>query len=239
LEVADGVGLLHELCGLAEIGLFTGGIHQCANFAPAYDRSRENRLAGFARGGQGFAGQGRFIHLHRVTLEQARVRRHNITQTQANDIAGYQFPRRRGDPFSIPLDAGIDGQLGLQGGDRVARLTLFPESDHGVGHEQYEDNAEVRPVPDHARKDHRHLDHPGNRTPEIREEFQQRIGLFFFDLVGTILGQPLCRLGLSETVRRGPQSLLHLRHGQRFQLVLRLRLRRRCFGLDGLWLHDE
>ena len=57
LEVADGVGLLHQLCSLAEIGLFTSGIYQCANFAPAHDRSGENRLAGIARGGQGFTGQ--------------------------------------------------------------------------------------------------------------------------------------------------------------------------------------
>ena len=196
--MADGVGLLHELRGLAKIGFFAGGIHQCADFTPAHDRSGENRLAGLARGGQGFAGQRRFIHLHRIALEQARIRRHDIAQTQANDIARYQFPRRRGDPFAIPLDAGVDGQIGLQGGDRVARLTLFPEADHGVGHEQHEDDTEIWPVPDHARQNHRHFDHPRDGTPEVGEEFQQRIGLLLLDLVGAVLRQPLGRFSLAS-----------------------------------------
>ena len=77
------------------------------------------------------------------------------------------------------------------------RLTFFPESDHGVGNKQKEDDKKIRPVPDHARENHRHFDHPRNGTPKIGEEFQERIGFLFFNLVRPILGQPFLRLGLT------------------------------------------
>ena len=51
----------------------------------------------------------------------------------------------------IPFHPGLDRQLGLQGGDGVARLVFFPESDHGVGHEQKENDEEVGPVPGERR----------------------------------------------------------------------------------------
>ena len=38
LEMADGVRLLHQLRGLAEVGVRAGGIHQCVDFALADDR---------------------------------------------------------------------------------------------------------------------------------------------------------------------------------------------------------
>ena len=108
---------------------------------------------------------------------------------------------RRRDPLSIPLHPGLDCQLGLQGGDGVARLTFLPESDHGVGQKQNEDDAKIRPMPDYRRQDHRRFDHPRDRAPEIGEELQKRIGLLLLDLVGPVLDQPLLRLGLGEAVR--------------------------------------
>ena len=68
-----------------------------------------------------------------------------------------------------------------------------------------------------ADKNHRHFDHPRDGTPKIAEEFQERIGLLFFNLVGPILGQPFLRLGLSEAVRRQAQFFLHLRKGRDFK----------------------
>ena len=102
---------------------------------------------------------------------------------------------------------------------------FLPETDHGIGEKQNEDDAKVRPMPGHRRQDHRRFDHPRDRTPKIAEEFQEFIGLLFFNLIGPILGQPFLRLGLSEAVRRRPQFFLHLRQGQGFQIVLRIGLR--------------
>ena len=53
-------------------------------------------------------------------------------------------------------------------------------------------------------------------TPKIGEEFQKRIGLFIFNLIGPILGQALLRLGLTEAIRRRTQLFLHVWHGQGF-----------------------
>ena len=148
-------------------------------------------------------------------------RRTRITSPGTSSRAG------RSDPLAVTLHPGVDRQLGLQGGDRVAGLALLPEPDDGVGAEQHEDDAEVRPVPGDRREDHRRLDHPGNGTPKVGKELQQWIGLLLLDLVRPVLGQALLRLGLREAVRRRPQSLLHFRQRQRLQVVVRAGLRRR------------
>jgi hypothetical protein len=88
------------------------------------------------------------------------------------------------------------------GSDGVAGLVFFPESDHGVGKKQKQDDEKIRPVPDHARQNHRPFDHPRDGTPKIGEESQIRIGFLFFNLVRPILGQSFLRLGLTETIRR-------------------------------------
>ena len=95
------------------------------------------------------------IHLHRVALQQARIRRHDVAQAHADDVARHQLTRRRGDPLPITFHPGLDRQLGLQRGDGVARLVFFPESDHGVGNQQQQDDEEIRPVPDDRRQNHR------------------------------------------------------------------------------------
>ena len=125
---------------------------------------------------------------------------------------------------------------GLQRGNGVARLVFFPESDHGIGHKQQENDAKVRPMPGNRRKDHGRFDHPWDGTPEIAEEFQERTGFLFFNLVRPVLDQPLFRLGLTEAIRRRPQFFLHFRQGQGFQIVLRIGLR--C-GRIGIGFHNE
>ena len=238
--MADGVRLLHQLRRLAEVGVRARGIDQRADFALANDRTGKHRLAGFARGGQRLSRQRGLIHLHRIAVQQARIRRHNVAQAQTDDVARHQLTRRRSDPLPIAFHPGLDRQLGLQGGDGVARLAFFPESDHGVGNKQKEDDEKIRPVPDHARQNHRRFDHPRDGTPKIGEEFQERIGFLFFNLVRPILGQPFLRLGLTEAVRRRPQFLLHFRHGKGFQIVLGLGLPGsiRSLGLVGIGFHD-
>ena len=225
--MADGVRLLHQLRRLAEVGVGARGINDCADFTLTNDRTGKHGLARFALGGQRLACERGLIHLHRVAVQQACIGRHNVAQTHADDVAGHQLTRRRGDPLPIPFHAGLDRQAGLQGGNGVARLAFFPESDDGVANKQKEDDAKILPVPDHARQNDRNLDHPRDGAPKIGEEFEERIGLLFFNLVGPVLGQPFLRLGLTEALRRRPKFLLHLRHGQGFQIVVSVGLRSR------------
>ena len=91
LEMADSVRLLHQLGGLAEVGVRTGGIHHRVDFALTDNRSRKDCLAGFARGGQRFARQRGLIHFDWIALQQARIRRHDVAQAHANDVALHQL----------------------------------------------------------------------------------------------------------------------------------------------------
>ena len=228
--MADGVRLLHQLRGLAEVRVCAGGVHHRADFTLANDRTGKHRLAGFTRGGQRLSRQRGLIHFHRIAVQQARIRRHDVAEAHADDVTRHKLTRRRVDPLPIAFHPGLDRQLGLEGLDGVARLALFPESHHGVGHKQKEDDEKVRPVTDHARQNHRHLDHPRDRTPKIGEELQERISLLFFNLVRSILSQPALRLGLSETVQRSLELRLQFRHRKGFQVSL-------CIGLVCSCLH--
>jgi len=116
-------------------------------------------------------GQCRLIHFYRVTGQQARIRRHDVAQAHADDVARHQLTRLRGGPLPITLCPRLDRELGLQGGDGIARLVFLPESDHGVGHKQKEDDAKVRPMPGYRGKDHGRFDHPRDGAPKIGEEF--------------------------------------------------------------------
>ena len=221
LEMADGVRLLHQLRGLPEVGVRTGGVDHRVDLALADDRTREDRLARLARGGQRLARQSGLIDLDRVARQQAGICRHDVAQAHANDVTRHQLARRRGDPFPIPLHPRLDRQPGLEGGDGVAGLVFLPEPDHGVGEQQDEDDREVRPVLGDRRQDDGSLDHPRDGAPEVGQELQERVVLLLLDLVRPVLRQPLLRFGLGEAVWRRSQLRHQLRHGQGSQGVLR------------------
>ena len=134
--MADGVCLLHQLRRLAEISFFARGIDHCACFTLADDGTGKHGIAGFSLGGQRLSCQRGLIHFHRVAVQQSRIRRHNVAQAHADDIAWHQLAGRWVDPLPIPFYPGLDGQFGFQGGDGVARLAFLPEADDGVGHQQ-------------------------------------------------------------------------------------------------------
>ena len=91
---------------------------------------------------------------------------------------------------------------------------FFQESDHGVGQEKEEDDAEIRPMPGHGRKDHGRLDHPRMGPQKYVRNF--RNGFVFFSSIsfGPYLAQPFLRFGLTEAVWRRAQFRLQLRHGK-------------------------
>ncbi len=70
--------------------------------------------ARFARGGQRFACQRGLIHLHRVAVQQARVRRHNVALAHADDIARHQLARRWVDPLPVTFYRALIASLALR-----------------------------------------------------------------------------------------------------------------------------
>ena len=144
--MADGDRRLHQLRRLAEVGFAAGRVDQRVDFAAANYGPGEDGVAGFARRGQGFPGQRRLIDRQLVAVEQARVGRHDVAQAKSDRVAGHEFARRWIDPLAVAFHPGLDRERRLQGGDGIARLMFLPESDDGVGEEQNEDDAKIRPV---------------------------------------------------------------------------------------------
>ena len=222
--MADGDRRLHQFRRLAEVGFAACRIDERADFAATNDRTGEHGVARFARGRQGLPGQRRLVHRYLVAVQQARVGRHDVAETQADRVAWHELTRRRIDPLAVAFHSGLDRQRRLQGGDSVARLMFLPKSDHGVGEKQKEDDAKVRPMLGRRRQDHRRFDHPGDRTPEIGEELQDLVGLLLRDLVRPKLSQPLFRLGLGQAIRRRAELFLDLCQRPGLQIVVGDRL---------------
>ena len=150
LEVANGVRLLDQLCCLAEIGVRAGGIDQRADLSLANDRTGEYGFARFARRRKRLSRQRGLIHFHRIAVQQARVRRHDVSQTQPDCVTWHQLACCRVDPVPVTDDARLGRQLGLQGSDGVAGLALFPEPNHAICKQQKQDDEEIWPVLDNT-----------------------------------------------------------------------------------------
>ncbi len=100
--------------------------------------------------GNDFTSQCRLVDGDLVAVQQTRICGHDIAQAQADGVARHQFARRRGDPFSVAFNPGLDRQSGLQGINGVAGLAFFPKPDSRIGYKQQKNDTEVRPVADDA-----------------------------------------------------------------------------------------
>ena len=78
---------------------------------------------------------------------------------------------------------------------------------------------EISPMLHQCRQQSRGFDHPRNRSPEVREKFEQRVAFLFRQFVVAILRQPTRRLRLRETTSGASR--------------LGLRFRVRCLRLAG------
>ena len=148
--MADCVGFLDQLRSLAEVGVGAGGVHHGFNLAAPHDRPGKHGLAIFSLRGQGLTCKCGLVHLDRIARQQPRIRRHNVAQSQADDVARHHFARRRVGPLPIAFHPGCDRQFSLQGSYGVASLAFLPESNYRVRNQQEKDDEEIRPVPDNA-----------------------------------------------------------------------------------------
>src|SRR5271165_3784709 len=71
LEMADGDRRLHEFRRLAEVGFAARRVDERADFAATNDRTGEDGVARFTRGGQGLPGQRRLVDGYLVAVQQA------------------------------------------------------------------------------------------------------------------------------------------------------------------------
>ena len=56
--------------------------------------------------GHGFAGEGRLLHLHTGTVENASVGGHGVSRFQNHNIAGHQLLAGQGDDLPVPKHLG-------------------------------------------------------------------------------------------------------------------------------------
>ena len=118
-----------------------------------------------------------------------------------DDISGHEFTGRDLLPCPVPEHAGIWRELLFQEFNGVLCLPFLEKADNRVRHEQEDDDGKVLPVSDDSREDCGCLDHPRDRAPEIEQEFQQRVFLFFGDIVEAVLLPETGDIGPGETGR--------------------------------------
>ena len=220
LEMARRMRLFHERRGLAEEGLAARRIDDGVRLPLAEDSARIKNLAFTLGDRKRFAGERGLIDFDSIRAERPRIGRDDVAEPETHDIAGHQVPCRHVAPGPAALHTGMGREPGLQCGDGVSGLILLPEAHDRVGQKQNDNNDEVGPMMDDGREHGRRFDHPGDWSPEIRQEFQDRTGRLLRDLVGTVLGEPgLCFRQCQSRLRRSAEFLLELSDVQLLQAV--------------------
>jgi hypothetical protein len=80
------------------------------------------------------------------------------------------------------------------------------KADHGVEDEQSQDDEQVGPVAQDARKEGGDHDHDENGAPEIGQEFKEEVRLFLGELVRAVALEPAFGLVAGETLGRGVEA---------------------------------
>ncbi len=198
-------GRLHQPGGTSEERLGPGADHQCGHLALLGDRPRIGHVAGVLGHRQGLAGKGGLVHGQVIAVQQLGVRGHDVPQAQADDVARDQGGGIDALPVAIAQGARLQRQLPLERLQGVGRLELLPEADHRVEHQHDRDDDQIVPAFDHGGQNGRHLDHPGNRAPEVAREPRPGTCRFLLQGIGTVLGQPAAHLLLAQARRAGLQ----------------------------------
>jgi len=118
----------------------------------------------------------------RVAFEQARIRRHNVAQAYTDDVARHQITRRRIDPLAIPFHPGLDRELRLRAEIALPawRSSQKPTTALETSKTRMmKKSGQCRTTPDRITATS--IIH--GMGPRNSEEFQERIGFLFFNLV--------------------------------------------------------
>ncbi len=110
LEVADGLGLFHEPGRFPEGCVPACGVDKGITLTAPHHGSREDGLTCPARNREGLAGQGRLVDLERISFDDARIGRHDITKPNPDHIPRYKFAGRHSLPLATTPDFCLEGK---------------------------------------------------------------------------------------------------------------------------------
>ena len=102
LEVADVVGAVDEVGGLPEEGVDAGGDDDGLDLALLAGGAGVDAVAGHLVDGERLARERRLVDLERVALHQPRVRRDDVAELDADDVAWHQDRRVLLRPLAVP-----------------------------------------------------------------------------------------------------------------------------------------
>ena len=229
-EVADthdgllGVGLRagagDQLGGPAEEGVVAGAGDERDHLALLGDAAGVGRVSNLLVHRQGFAGERGLIDADVVAVDEGHVGGHNLAEPEAHDIARHQPGGIHRRPVPVALDMRFGRQAFLQRRQGVGGLAFLPEADAGVVQQQHRDNDEIDPMLHEQRQDRRHLDHPGDRPPEVAEKLAEQRLFLDLDRVRPVARKALLRLFAAQARHRALQLLELVLDRNRLGLVL-------------------
>jgi hypothetical protein len=179
LEVAHLVGAVHQVRRLAEEGVHAGGDHHRLDL-PLLARGPGVHAVPRGLGHrQRLPGERRLVDLEGVAVEEARVGGDDVSELDADDVAGDENRRFLLAPPPVAEDLRLGRQVRHQRLGGAAGAALLPVGDGGVDEEKRHDAHEVLPVrrlpaavgetDGHQR---RHLHHPRQRVPHEPQELE-------------------------------------------------------------------
>ena len=83
---------------------------------------------------------------------------------------------------------------------------LFPETEDRVENQEGSDDDQISPMMRHGGQNGCNFDHPGDGTPEIAQELEEGVGLFFHQGIGAVLGKTLFALGRAQALGTAGQE---------------------------------
>lgn len=191
LEVAHLVGAVDQVCSLSEESVDAGGDDDGLDLALLAGGAGEDLVVGVLGDGKGLAGESGLVDLQSVAFEETGVGGDDVTELDADDVAGDENGGFLLAPFAVSEDLGFGSEAGHEGGGGVAGVVLFDETDGGVDYEQADDADEVLPVGGLALavgEDDCHqsssFHNPRQRVPHETKKLEEFPFLLLFQFVG-------------------------------------------------------
>ena len=172
---------------MPQLGLHTGAGHHCHSAAIGHQRTGEHHVLAVAQshiflgdhiGGLfhrlAFAGEGAFVDLHRIALQNPGIGGDEVAGLQQQDITGHHFWGGHLHLEAAPEQGGSGGAHGLERFQRLFRLEVLHSAQHGIEDQHRKDDQRAFALAGQD-GDHRSGDEdPDDEILELVEEDLQR-----------------------------------------------------------------